>query len=62
MEVFIIKWLKPKQSLASNFIPTGTCIEKIQLLFTFMNLSCSALNLAKDSAFLILLSNLFHFI
>ena len=52
------KWLKPKHSLVSNFIPTRTCIEKTK--FTFMKLSSSDLNLPKYSAFVIQLSNLFH--
>ena len=34
--------------------------EGVRRVFTFMNLSISDLNLPKDSAFLILLSNLFH--
>ena len=54
------KWLNPKRSLVSNFIPIGSCIEKTERLFTLMKLSSSDLNLPKDSAFLIMLSNLFH--
>ena len=52
------KWLKPKRSFVSNFIPSGSCIEEAERLFTFMKLSCSDVNLYKDSTFPILLSNL----
>ena len=34
--------------------------EGVRRVFTFMNLSISDLNLPKDPAFLIFLSNLFH--
>ena len=54
------KWLNPKCSLVSNFISIGSCIEKTEQLFTLMKLRISDLNLPKDSAFLIILSNLFH--
>ena len=52
------KWLKAKRSLVSKFMPIGSCIEKTKL-FTLMKLNSIFLSLPKDSAFLILLSNLF---
>ena len=60
--VWSFKWLKPKWSLVSNFIPIRSCIEKREQLFTFMKLRSSDLYLPKDSAFLVLLSNLFHYL
>ena len=62
LNVWSFKWLKPKWSLVSNFIPIRSCIEKREQLFTFMKLRSSDLYLPKDSAFLVLLSNLFHYL
>lgn len=56
----LFKWLKRKRRLATNFIPIGSCIEKLKRFFTLKKFRSSVLNLPKDSVFLILLSNLFH--
>lgn len=56
----LFKWLKPKRRLTTNFIPIGSCIEKLKRFFTLKKFRSSVLNLSKDSVFLILLSNLLH--
>ena len=56
----LFKWLKRKRRLATNFIPIGSCIEKLKRFFTLKKFRSSVLNLPKDSVFLILLSNLFQ--
>lgn len=56
----LFKWLKPKRRLTTNFIPIGSCREKLKRFFTLKKFRSSVLNLPTDSVFLILLSNLFH--
>ena len=58
--LFLLSWPNFSRSLVSNLTPTGSCIENKDICFIekkFINIDFNSLT---DSAFRIVLSNLFH--